>query len=75
MDERSIDTCDRSAPDRAGAVQKDPFIVTDSFCYHSTRTRRCDVPGSLRHMVTNNYDWLVKRIDSRRFKHRMESTL
>jgi hypothetical protein len=23
MDERNIDTCDRSVPDRAGAVQKD----------------------------------------------------
>jgi hypothetical protein len=43
MDERSIDTCDRSAPDMAGAVQKDPFSgseVFDSFCYHSTRARR-----------------------------------
>jgi hypothetical protein len=40
MDERSIDTCDRSAPDRASAIQKDPLFGSDSVYYYSTRVRR-----------------------------------
>jgi hypothetical protein len=43
MDERSIDICNRSAPDRAGVFQKDPLFETEVFnslCYHSTCARR-----------------------------------
>lgn len=58
MDERSIDTCDRSAPDRASAIQKDPLFgseVIDSVrVLGAPDTRRCDVPGSLRHMATSS---------------------
>jgi hypothetical protein len=37
----------------------------------ATDTRWCDIQGSLRHMATNNIDWLLEQIDSRRFKHRI----